>query len=63
MKRKTVEFLVQPFLACLPIPLPNISLEWITVEQDDLKLQYLKKAIGKHRNRLKVFMKLALKLK
>ena len=66
MKRKTDEFLVRPFLACLPISLPNIFLKFVKVghyiEQDDLKVQYLKRGIEKHRNRLKPFMKLALKL-
>ena len=58
------EFLVWPFIACLPISLPNVFnlLKWHTIEQDDLKLQYLKRAIEKHRNRIEVFMKLALKL-
>ena len=31
MKRKTDEFLVRPFLACLPIPLPNIFLKFVKV--------------------------------
>ena len=64
MKRKTDELLVWPFIACSPITLPNVFnlLKWVTIEQGDFKLQYPKRAIEKHRNRLKVFMKLALKL-